>query len=132
MPSSSLIEAFTKATGVQGHDRARVVRRRAAEGFRRRQYRHRPGPVLGPLFAAAFVPAEMRRRHRRRRLSRQEVWRLGADGRDVRQGSGNKWIAIPICYYGNMLNYRFEALEESGILRNSRQRPTDSSNMPRQ
>ena len=42
---------------------ARVVRRRAAESFGRRQHRRRPGPVLGPLFAAASVPAEMSRRH---------------------------------------------------------------------
>src|SRR5215468_5122571 len=29
--------------------------------------------------------------------------------------SGNKWIAIPICYSGNMLNYRVEALKKAGF-----------------
>ncbi len=80
-----LIEAFTKATGVQGRHLARVLRGRAAEGVGRRQHRHRPGPVLGPLFAAASVPAEVHRRHRRRRLSRQEIRRLGAERGAIRQ-----------------------------------------------
>ena len=53
-----LIEAFTKATGVKIDDCARVIRRRAAKSFRRRQYRRRPGPVLGPLLVAASLPAE--------------------------------------------------------------------------
>src|SRR5262245_52397985 len=50
-----------------------IVRRHPAEGFGRRKYWLRPGLVLGPILAAAPVPAEMRRRDRRRRLSRQEV-----------------------------------------------------------
>lgn len=29
--------------------------------------------------------------------------------------SGNKWIAIPVCYSGNMLNYRIEASKKAGF-----------------
>src|SRR3974390_3235019 len=29
--------------------------------------------------------------------------------------SGNKWIAIPICYSGNMLNYRIAAMQKAGF-----------------
>ena len=61
--------------------RAKSLRGHPAEGLGRGQYQRRPGPVLGPVLAAAPVPAEMRRRHRRRRLSRQEIRRLGADRR---------------------------------------------------
>ena len=80
-----LMEAFTQATGVKVNISREVLRGRAAEGLGRRQHRRRSGPVLGPLFAAASVPAEMRRCHRRRRLSRQEIRRLGAERRDIRQ-----------------------------------------------
>ena len=44
--------------------------------------------------------------------------------------SGNKWIAIPICYSGNMINYRVEASNKAGFSK-FRTRPTPSSNMPR-
>ena len=56
-----LIEAFTQATGVKVNISREVLRGRAAEGLRCGQHRRRPGPVLGPLFAAASVYAEMRR-----------------------------------------------------------------------
>src|SRR6476660_4088681 len=29
--------------------------------------------------------------------------------------SGNKWIAVPICYSGNMINYRVEASNKAGF-----------------
>ena len=29
--------------------------------------------------------------------------------------SGNKWIALPICYNGNMLNYRISSLKKAGF-----------------
>ena len=29
--------------------------------------------------------------------------------------SGNKWIAIPICYSGNLMNYRVEASKKAGF-----------------
>jgi multiple sugar transport system substrate-binding protein len=29
--------------------------------------------------------------------------------------SGNKWIDIPVCYVGNMLNYRISALQKAGF-----------------
>ena len=31
------------------------------------------------------------------------------------KGSGNKWIAIPVCYAGNLLNYRLEASKKAGF-----------------
>src|SRR6202158_4623788 len=31
------------------------------------------------------------------------------------KGTGNKWIAIPICYAGNLLNYRVEASNKPGF-----------------
>ena len=31
------------------------------------------------------------------------------------KGSGNKWIAIPVCYNGNLLNYRVEASKKAGF-----------------
>ncbi len=69
----------------QGQRHAGIVRGYSAEGLGGGEYQRRPGPVLGPVLAAAPVPAEMRRRHRRRRLSRQEVRRLGADRGRLRQ-----------------------------------------------
>ena len=44
--------------------------------------------------------------------------------------SGNKWIAIPICYSGNMMNYRIEASKKAGFS-NSPPPTTSSSNTPR-
>ena len=41
--------------------------------------------------------------------------------------SGNKWIAIPICYSGNMMNYRISSLEEGRLL----QIPDDDRRIPR-
>ena len=32
------------------------------------------------------------------------------------KGTGNKWIAIPVCYAGNLLNYRVGSVEEGGLL----------------
>src|SRR3982074_2521088 len=29
--------------------------------------------------------------------------------------SGNKWIAVPICYSGNMINYRVQAMQKAGF-----------------
>jgi len=29
--------------------------------------------------------------------------------------SGNKWIAVPICYSGNMINYRIQAMQKAGF-----------------
>ena len=31
------------------------------------------------------------------------------------KGTGNKWIAIPVCYAGNLLNYRLEASKKAGF-----------------
>ena len=31
------------------------------------------------------------------------------------KGTGNKWIAIPVCYGGNLLNYRIEASKKAGF-----------------
>ena len=45
--------------------------------------------------------------------------------------SGNKWIAIPICYSGNMHELPHLVDEEGRLLKNSRRRPTSSSNSPR-
>ena len=39
--------------------------------------------------------------------------------------SGNKWIAIPICYSGNMQNYRDLVAEEGRVLQVSRRRRTN-------
>ena len=74
-----LIDAFTKATGVKVN-----ISRESYEDVQPKASvaaNTGAGPDLfwGLLFAAASVPAEMRRRHRRRRLSRQEIRRLGAD-----------------------------------------------------
>ena len=44
--------------------------------------------------------------------------------------SGNKWIAIPICYCGNLMNYRIEASKKAGFSKFPAP-PTSSSNTPR-
>ena len=69
----------------QGQCDAGIVRGHSAEGLGGGEYQRRSGSVLGPVLAAALVSAEMRRRHRRRRLSRQEIRRLGADRGRLRQ-----------------------------------------------
>ena len=60
----------------------RVLRGRAAEGFGRRQHRLGSRSRLGPAYAAAAVPDPGAADERRRRLSRQEVWRVDRRGRD--------------------------------------------------
>ena len=80
-----LLEAFTQATGVKVAIAREVLRGRTAEGLGRRQHGRRPGSVLGALLAAPPVPAEMSRCVGRRRISRQEIWRLGAERRHLRQ-----------------------------------------------
>ena len=52
----NIMDAFTKATGVQVTIAREVLRGCTAESFRCRQYRCRPGHVLGSLFSALFVP----------------------------------------------------------------------------
>ena len=81
----ALIDAFTKATGVKVN-----ITRESYEDVQPKasvaaNTGAGPGPVLGPLLAAPSLPAEMRRRDRRRRLSRQEIRRLGAERGDLRQ-----------------------------------------------
>jgi hypothetical protein len=73
----ALIDAFTKATGVKV-----TISRESYEDV---QYRGGPGYLLGLIFAAASVPAEGARRHRCRRISRHEIWRLGRVGAEIRQ-----------------------------------------------
>ena len=41
--------------------------------------------------------------------------------------SGDKWIAIPICYSGNMVNYRIEASNKAGFSKF----PTTTRRVPR-
>ena len=60
----------------------RILRGRAAEGFGRRQHRLGPRSRLGPAYAAAAVPDQSAADERRRRLPRQEVWRLDRRGRN--------------------------------------------------
>ena len=80
-----LIEAFTQATGVKVNISREVLRGCAAEGLRRGQHRRWSRPVLGPLLAAASVSAKVCRCVGRRRLSRQEIRRLGAERGAIRQ-----------------------------------------------
>ncbi len=92
----------------------RVVRRRAAESLGRRQYRRRPRPVLGSVFAAASLPAEVPD------VTDVADYLGKAHGgwvdSAVKYGkSGNKWIAIPICYSGALINYRIEASKKAGF-----------------
>ena len=78
-----------------------------------------PTPAPVPTCSGAFIRCricsrKMRRRHRRRRLSRQEIRRLGRLG--VKYGkSGDKWIAVPICYSGNLMNYRVSHMQKAGF-----------------
>ena len=114
----------------EGQHLARVLRGRAAEGLGRRQHRRRSGPVLGPLFAAASVPAEMRRCHRRRRLSRQEIRRLGRQRGAIRQERQQVDRGAGLLQrQPDELPHR--GLEEGRLLRSSRRPPTSSSPMPR-
>ena len=114
----------------EGRHLARVLRGRAAEGFGRRQHRHRPGPVLGPLFAAASVPAEVHRRHRRRRLSRQEIRRLGRQRGQVRQ-ERQQVDRDPDLLLGRADELPHRGLEEGRLLEIPGQDSTPSSNTPR-
>ncbi len=68
-----------------GHGAERVAGRRAAQGLGGGQHRPGPGHLLGPVLAAAPVPGQVHGRHRRRRLSRQEIRRLGRQRGHLRQ-----------------------------------------------
>ncbi len=68
-----------------GRGAEREPGRRAAEGLGCSECRLGTGHVLGPLLAALPVPEPGHGRLRRRRLPRQQVWRLGRLGGQVRQ-----------------------------------------------
>src|SRR6187551_1165413 len=38
-----------------------------------------------------------------------------SDVADYHGKSGNKWIAVPVCYSGNLMNYRVEASKKAGF-----------------
>ena len=70
---------------------------------------------MGPLFAAVPVPDKVHRRDRRRRLSRQEVRRLGRRRPKPTASISGKWIGIPVAATGGLINYRIAALEKAGF-----------------
>ena len=83
----------------QGQRLQRILRRHPAQGVGRRQHRAGPGHGVGPAFAAAPVPRQVHRVDRRRRLSRQEVRRLGQSA-EAYGKVGGKWIGIPVAING--------------------------------
>ena len=82
---NAMVAAFKAATGTEMNVFSEVLRGRAAEGIRCRQYRFGPRPRLGPAYAAAAVPDQSAEDERRRRLPRQEIWRMDLGGRDYLQ-----------------------------------------------
>ena len=97
----ALLDAFDKATGVKVTVSREVLRRRAAEGFCCRQYRSWTRPLLGALYAASSLPGQMHRCHRRRRLSRQEIRRLGRQRSKIWQRRWHQVDRHPALLYGN-------------------------------
>jgi hypothetical protein len=99
----------------QDHDRARVVRRRAAESFGRGQHGAGPDLFWGLYSCRTCFPQKC--------LDVSDVadylgkkyggWVPTAV--TYGKGTGNKWIAIPVCYAGNLLNYRIEASKKAGF-----------------
>src|SRR4029453_5121987 len=74
----------------------------AAEGFRRREHWLGPRSGLGPAYDAAAVPDQSAEDERRRRLSRQEVWRMDRRcrkdlqaGRRLARHSRRDWWQLP-------------------------------------
>ena len=111
----------------QGQRLARILRGRAAEGLGCRQYRRRAGPVLGSATRCRICS---RRNASTSPTSPTISARSTAAGcrRAVTYGkSGNKWIAIPICYSGNMHELPHLVAEEGGLL----QIPGDHRRIPR-
>ena len=110
----ALLDAFTKATGVKVAV-SRRSRGRAAQGLRRRQHRHRAGPVLGLYSLPHLFPQKC--------LDVSDVATyLGGkyggwtDSAVIYgKGTGNIWIDIPICYTGILLNYRTSSLTKAGM-----------------
>ena len=81
----ALVAAFTKATGVEVkviNESLDDVQPKASVAANTNQG---PDMFWGLYSLPHLFPDKVRRRHRRRRLSGQEVRRLGADGRDLRQ-----------------------------------------------
>ena len=108
-----LIDAFTQATGVKVTIAA-IVRRHSAEGLGRRQYGLGPDLFWGLFSLPHLFPQKC--------VDVTDV----ADYLGKKYGgwvptavtygkSGNKWIAIPICFGGNMLNYRASVLQKAGM-----------------
>ena len=73
---NAMVAAFKTATGTADERVLGILRGRAAEGLRCRQYRFGHRSRLGPAHAAAAVPDQSAQDERRRRLSRQEVRRM--------------------------------------------------------
>ena len=111
----ALVANFTKATGVEVkviNESLDDVQPKASVAANTNQG---PDMFWGLYSLPHLFPAKCVDVDRRRRLPRQEVRRLGADGRDLRQGSGGKWIAIPVAYNGNVINYRQSMIEKAGF-----------------
>ncbi|MCL4746019.1 MAG: sn-glycerol-3-phosphate ABC transporter ATP-binding protein UgpC [Burkholderiaceae bacterium] len=73
---------------LRGRRARRRLRRPPAQGIGGGQHRRGPGHVLGAALDAAPVPGQDARHQRRDGLPGQEVRRLGAACRDLRQGEG--------------------------------------------
>ena len=112
---NAMVAAFKTATGTEMNVFSEVLRGRAAEGLRRRQHRRGPRPGLGPAHAAAAVPDQSPQDERRRRLSRQEVWRLDRCGGRMTCKQGNDWLGIPVATIGGYMTYRKSAVDKAGF-----------------
>jgi multiple sugar transport system substrate-binding protein len=108
-----LIEAFSKATGVP----VEISRESYEDVQPKASVAANTGPGLtcsGASIRCRTCSAKVHGCFGRHRVSRQEVRRWVESA--VQYGkSGNKWICVPICYSGNMVNYRLEASKKAGF-----------------
>ena len=93
----------------------RVVRGHPAEGLRGRQYRRRARTWSGACTRCRISSRQVHRRDRRRRLSRQEIRRLGPGAPKPTARSGASGSRIPVAARRRLMNYRISAIEEGGL-----------------
>ena len=84
---NAMVAAFKTATGTEMNVFSESFEDVQPKASGRRQHRLGPRSGLGPAHAAAAVPDQSAEDERRRRLSRQEVWRLDrCRGEDLQAG----------------------------------------------
>ena len=109
---NDMVEAFKSGHRHRDEHVQRILRRRAAEGLGRREYRFRASTWPGACIRCRIVPDQGAEDERCRRLSRQEIRRLDrCRGKDL-QARATTGLAFPSPLPAAIINYRKSAVRK--------------------